>query len=259
MGGSTSLRSVRVVRRFVARSSSLGFVWVQWLVVVRLSVEAPTLTNITTDAFFASELGKKFFFQKNNTIWYSFYSKSSAILKKYKFSVSKKPIFSKETQVLTVLGNLTISVAFFGKSGTIWGKRERNWQTSGKNTLVWVLWEAAVMYLFIQFIKLAWRIWNCFSSFEILLLSFFKVVLRERYWLYCGQPVCFPNPTKEEIGGEAGNGLSIQMTPILSLDISISVSFCFVQTTFESFSSVGTESLPLLTIARIVCPASPLC
>ena len=29
-------------------------------------------------------------------------------------------------------------------------------------------------YLFIQFIKLAWRIWNCFSIFEILLLSFLK-------------------------------------------------------------------------------------
>ena len=142
--------------------------------VVRLSVEDLTVTNITTGAFFASELGKEFFFQKNNTFWYSFYSKSLAILKKYKFSVSKKPIFSKETKVLNVLGNLTISVAFFGKSGTIWGKRERNWQTSGKNTLLWVLWEAAVMYLFIQFIKLPWRIWNCFSIFEVLLSSFLK-------------------------------------------------------------------------------------
>ena len=53
--------------------------------------------------------------------------------------------FLKKNQILNVLRNLTISVVFFGKFGTIWWKeftfgnvnncrcwRERNWYTSGK-------------------------------------------------------------------------------------------------------------------------------
>ena len=139
---------------------------------------------------------EEFFFQKNNTIWYSFYSKSLAILKKYKFSVSKKTYFFERNPSFERFGKSYYFSRFFWQKWYTLGKTWTQLANIGENTLVWVLWEAAVMYLFIQFIKLAWRIWNCFSIFEILLLSFFKVVFRERYWLYWGQPVCFPIPTK---------------------------------------------------------------
>ena len=91
-------------------------------------------------------------FSRNNTIWYAFHSKFatfSVFEKKFKIFSKNPSVFFLKPQILNVLRNLTISIAFYGKFATIWWKkidiqtreqpmlarlRELNWWTSGKKT-----------------------------------------------------------------------------------------------------------------------------
>ena len=65
-------------------------------------------------------------FLRNITIWSAFCGKIATLSdfeKKSSFFSKNPSIFSKNTQILNILRNLNISVAFYGKFATIWYKK----------------------------------------------------------------------------------------------------------------------------------------
>ena len=141
-------------------------------------------------------VGEEIFFQKNNTIWYSFYSKSLAILKKIQVSCFEKAYFFERNPSFERFGKSYYFSRIFWQKWYNLGKTWTQMANIGERYARMGIVRSSSYVPFYTIYKARLKNLELFFDLRNFAFVFFKVVFRERYWLYCGQPVCFPNPTK---------------------------------------------------------------